>query len=151
MKNGSESMEQLSLFVPGSWCGKTYQEPSPLQMERTSGRCLKKPAGSPTAPYLYLDLRPGGGNLLGPYWETDSLSLGASWMLNTGESPREERGSSLSQILEDAPPPKYYLSRKACLGILRRAEERGKSLPPQLKEALELQAGLRIRKKPQEE
>ena len=57
----------------------------------------------------------------------------------------------MSQILEDAPPPKYYLSRKACLGILRRAEERGKSLPPQLKEALELQAGLRIRKKPQEE
>ncbi len=143
MKNGSESMEQLSLFVPGSWCGKTSQEPSPLQMERTSGRCLKKPAGSPTAPYLYLDLRPGGGNLLGPYWETDSPSLGASWTLNTGESPRDARESSLSQILEDTPPPKYYLSRRACLGILRWAKERGKALPPQLKEALELQAGLR--------
>lgn len=49
----------------------------------------------------------------------------------------------MSQILEDTPPPKYYLSRRACLGILRRAKERGKALPPQLKEALELQAGLR--------
>ena len=28
------------------------------------------------------------------------------------------------------------------MGILRRAEERGKELPPQLKEALEVQAGL---------
>ena len=148
MKNGNEPMEQMSLFVPGSWCGKTSLEPSPPQTGKTSGQCSKKPAGSPTATCLFLDLRPGGGNLLGPYWETDSLSLGASWTLNTGESPREEKGSSLSQILEDTPHPKYYLSRRACLGILRRAEERGKSLPPQLKEALELQAGLR--EKPQE-
>jgi len=44
--------------------------------------------------------------------------------------------------LEDAPPPKYYLSRTACLGILRRAKERGKELPPQLKAALMAQAGL---------
>lgn len=142
MKNDSEPMEQLSLFAPGSWCGKTYPEPSHPQMVRTSGRYSKKPAGLPTAPCLYLDLRPGGGNLLGSYWEVDSLSLGAYWMLNTGESPREEKGSSLSQILEANPHPKYYLSRKACLGILRRAKERGKELPPQLKEALELQARL---------
>jgi hypothetical protein len=34
-------------------------------------------------------------------------------------------------------PGKYYLSAKACEGILRRAERRGKELPPMLKEALE--------------
>ena len=32
---------------------------------------------------------------------------------------------------------KYFLSQKACLGILRRAEERGKQLPEKLKSALE--------------
>ena len=39
-------------------------------------------------------------------------------------------------------PRQYYLSRTACLGILRRAEERGKDLPAQLEAALELQAGI---------
>ena len=51
--------------------------------------------------------------------------------------------SSLSRILEAAPHPKYYLSRTACLGILRLAKKRGKELPPVLKQALELQAGIR--------
>lgn len=58
-------------------------------------------------------------------------------------SPREERESILWQILEDKPHPKYYLSRKACQGILCRASERGKPLPEQLRIALEIQAGLR--------
>ena len=57
-------------------------------------------------------------------------------------SPREEKGSSLSRILQDDPPKRYYLTRKACLGILRRAAERGKGLPEKLKRALEMQAGL---------
>ena len=37
-------------------------------------------------------------------------------------------------------PRKYYLSPKACLGILRRASERGKKLPEVLQIALERQA-----------
>ena len=65
-------------------------------------------------------------------------------MLNTGVSPREGLVSSLSLILEDSPPRKYYLSRKACLGILRRARERGKPLPPPLEAALKAQAGLTV-------
>ena len=71
-------------------------------------------------------------------------------MLNTGVSPREDLVSSLSQILEDSPPRKYYLSRKACLGILRRARERGKPLPPQLETALKAQAGLTVQLTPLE-
>ena len=74
--------------------------------------------------------------------------LGGSWTLNTGVSPREGRACSLSQILEDSPPRKYYLSRKACLGILRRARERGKPLPPQLEAALKVQAGLTVQLTP---
>ncbi len=96
-------------------------------------------------PFMSLDLTPGHGNLLGEsYWEILSPWLGGSWTLNTGVSPREGRACSLSQILEDSPPRKYYLSRKACLGILRRARERGKPLPPQLEAALNAQAGLAV-------
>ncbi len=66
-------------------------------------------------------------------------------MLNTGVSRRDAKESTLWQILEERPRPKYFLSRKACLGILRRATERGKPLPDQLRQALEIQAGLRER------
>ncbi|MCB7362620.1 DNA cytosine methyltransferase, partial [Flavonifractor plautii] len=63
--------------------------------------------------------------------------------LNTGPAPPSgDAGCSLSRILQDNPPRKYYLTRKACLGILRRAKKRGKPLPPQLHAALLVQAGL---------
>jgi len=42
----------------------------------------------------------------------------------------------LSDILEDNPDMKYNLSWKACYGILKRAENRGKVLPDSLKDAL---------------
>lgn len=61
-------------------------------------------------------------------------------MLNFGEFPKEENASTLSQILQAGVPEKYYLSQKACLGILRRASARGKELPEVLKLALERQA-----------
>lgn len=44
--------------------------------------------------------------------------------------------SRLSQILEDSPHPRYFLSRKACMGILRRSKEKNKPLPPELESAL---------------
>ena len=44
---------------------------------------------------------------------------------------------SLSAILESEVGAKYCLSPKACRGILRRSEKRGKSLPPSLRLALE--------------
>ena len=93
---------------------------------------------------MSLDLTPGHGNLLGEsYWELVSPLPGGSSTLNTGPAPlSEEDVFSLSQILQDNPPRKYYLSKTACLGILRRAKERGKELPPQLKTALMAQAGL---------
>jgi len=49
---------------------------------------------------------------------------------------------SLSGVLETQPvPPRFSLSVKACSGILRRAERRGKALPAMLKAALERVAG----------
>jgi hypothetical protein len=45
--------------------------------------------------------------------------------------------SSLSDVLETQPlPQRYCLSSKACLGILKRAERRGKKLPQMLRDAL---------------
>ena len=68
-------------------------------------------------------------------WEDGAL-LGEYTMHSFGESPKEENASRLSQILEDSAHPKYYLSAKACQGILNRAEKRGKELPEVLKTAL---------------
>jgi hypothetical protein len=66
--------------------------------------------------------------------------LGASWMPNTLEWPNAAAVCSLSSILEQDVPQKYYLSARACAGILRRAEKRGKQLPDMLKQALLLQS-----------
>jgi hypothetical protein len=58
--------------------------------------------------------------------------------LNTSEWPKDAEESLLSDTLETGDlPERYYLSPKACQGILRRAEKRGKQLPQMLKEALE--------------
>ena len=81
-----------------------------------------------------------------PEWfNAQSVKLhGEHLTLNFGEYPNEERESSLSQILQQPTdvPEKYYLSSRACQGILNRAEKRGKELPAPLKKALEQQANL---------
>ena len=56
--------------------------------------------------------------------------------LNVGECPSVESVSQLSQILEVNVPQRYFLSARACQGILTRASRRGKALPDLLKTAL---------------
>ena len=134
---------QASLFAPDSPHGRTClgSTPAAFRPARTSSRSSRRSSALKNRTFMLLDLRPGAGNLLGPYWEYDPAWLGPPGRLNTSECPKGAVGSSLSQILLDTVPSKYYLSRKACLGILRRAKERGKPLPPQLEQALKLQAG----------
>src|SRR5690554_268423 len=60
--------------------------------------------------------------------------------LDTSESRSGAVACSLSDILEARVHPRYYLSPKACAGILRRAEKRGRELPAQLHAALEARA-----------
>ena len=88
--------------------------------------------------------RPPGGTWhpAGAVMGDGSSWLGAPWTRNTGASPSAERASSLWRILEGRPPPKYFLSQRACRGILQRAEKRGKPLPSKLEWALKVQAGL---------
>lgn len=81
----------------------------------------------------------GGGALLAQSWEMGIPSLGECSTLDFGESPSVVEESGLSQILQAGAPLKYYLSEKACVGVLRRAERRGKELPTILKTALEQQ------------
>lgn len=137
--------EQLSMFGQDLWYGKMF--PAPLVQERqrakTSESFWRRSSALTAIPFQSLDLTPGAGNLLGEfYWELISPWRGGASTLNTGVSPRDAKESSLSQILQADPPLKYYLSPKACLGILRRAFERGKELPKKLERALKIQAGL---------
>ena len=65
-------------------------------------------------------------------------SRGASSTPNISEWPNDAAVCSLSQVLEKGSiPPRFFLSGTACAGILRRAEKRGRSLPPLLQTALE--------------
>lgn len=137
---------QSSLFAPDGSAGRMSPACSAAASlkGRTSGSSWNRSPELQAIPYLSLDLTPGAGNLLGNYeWELHSPWRGRSSTLNTGPAPPSgDAGCSLSLILQDNPPRKYYLTRRACLGILRRAKERGKPLPPQLHAALLVQAGL---------
>lgn len=123
---------QLSLF------GKMFPERSVQTAEKTSAPCWKNLPAWNNQTLQFLDLRVGGANgaKLEQSPETDGLWLGDSSMLNTGEFPNVENVSRLSQILEDNVPQKYYLSARACQGILTRASRRGKPLPELLEQAL---------------
>ena len=75
-------------------------------------------------------------------WETSGMGGPTEcWTLNTSEFPSDggECSSSLGDILEPPTSPglhRYFLSPKACEGILRRATRRGKELPQELHRAL---------------
>ena len=123
---------QLSLF------GRTYPEPFPATTEKTSGRFWKNLPALDNQTLPFLDLRGGGADGARPVQspETDGLWLGDSWTVNISEWPSAESVSLLSSTLEVNAPEKYYLSARACQGILTRASRRGKKLPDLLQTAL---------------
>jgi hypothetical protein len=60
------------------------------------------------------------------------------WTLNGSEWPSDAAVCSLSDTLETGTvPQRFFLSAKACSGILRRAGKRGKTLPLALEAALQ--------------
>ena len=122
---------QLSLF------GKTCPEPSVATAARIFEQSSKSFAKSSMKGYQSLDLTTTNGNPPERLWVTVSPSRGDNWTRNSGECPSAARESTLLQILQDNAPERYYLSARACEGILRRAERRGKVLPAMLREALE--------------
>ena len=119
-----------------------------LDTAERGGAPPKRRPGKPDSelvsiPYFHLDLLSSPVDLFGQrHWELRSPWREGKRPLNTGAAPRRPIRVSLSGILEAYPSLKYYLSKPACLGILRRAFERGKKLPKMLARALKIQAGL---------
>lgn len=127
----------------GLWSGKTCQEPSAATKGETSRQSSKRSSASQSRkPPILKCLKKDGqlGGATTTRWEDDGAWLGECMMRNTGESPNAAAVSRLSQILEVTPQEKYSLSAKACQGILRRAERRGKDLPETLKAVLLMQS-----------
>ena len=128
---------QMNFLDLVSQYGRTYQEPSAVTKGRTSEPSLKRSVVSAKeAMFLFLNRKRESGNLLGASWEMATALPGGSMTLNFGEYPSAARESTLSQILDLNAPEKYSLSPRACAGILRRAEKRGKTLPGMLQDAL---------------
>jgi hypothetical protein len=126
---------------PSGWSGRT----SPVSFRTTADEVLEH----------FWDCLPGdgsrsqaeGGSLreLSSATKAHTASHGESLTLNLSEwtglaglSLNDEGVSSLSDILEIGDvQPQYYLSARACRGIVRRAGGRGKKLPDLLARALE--------------
>ena len=107
----------LMSFDPGGFAGRTYPESChPMAdgiLASSSGR-----------------------------WRNSGMGFaGEYWTLNTLEWPSDAVVSSLSRIVETGNHLRpYFLSARACSGILRRAEKHGRQLPDALRKALESQA-----------
>lgn len=137
--------KQMTLFDQDTWSEKMSPEPSALTKAETLRQFSKKPSASLNRkPPLFLSLRKDGPQA-DASWETDGALRGEFSTLSFGEHPislfhNGDGESRLWQILEEEPHPKYYLSGKACRGILTRAERRQKEIPALLKATLEMQA-----------
>lgn len=118
--------------------GKMLEGHSPQTTGKTSDVCWKDlhTLSNQTLQFLDLQERTENGRNLEQFQAMDGLLHGDCSMLNTGESPSVARESRLSWILEDNVPQKFYLSARACQGILVRASRRGRPLPELLKQAL---------------
>ena len=111
----------LQGIAPTGWFGRT----SPVPCHQTADGALAPSSGS---------------------WQNSGMGSPTAFLtLNTSEwnhtlapSLKDDGVCSLSDILEDSGsvPQRYFLSAKACAGILRRAEKRGKVLPEPLVRAL---------------
>lgn len=82
------------------------------------------------------------GKTLEPFsggWQNSGMGSPTEFLtLDISEFHKSAAECSLSDILEAGNvPPQYCLSKKACMGILRRSEMRGKELPVLLRQALE--------------
>ena len=140
----SEMEGQITWQDLDSVFGRMCEEHIQATKERISKKSSRNSSVSQnqTLP-LCLCLHGGGGasqDASTMKWEDGAL-LGDYTPQSFGEYPREDIESHLSQILVDSPLPKFYLSEKACIGIINRSQRKanGKELPDLLKKALEQQ------------
>ena len=126
-------------YIQDSFFGKMLSALSQAMPETTSEPFSRNLSKSSSRTPLCLRFLKTDGPTPTVIAVTDGALLTEFLTLNTGESPSVAVESTLSSILQANAPETYYLSARACEGILRRAERRGKELPPLLKMALEQQ------------
>ncbi|MNR12316.1 hypothetical protein D3C85_1286660 [compost metagenome] len=129
---------QLTMFAPAN-------ESPPASSSGKTSPASSATKGTPSDAFLArllgktanCSLQGKGGRTLVVCMDPKEQSRGGSWTPNISAWPNDAAVCSLSQVLEtDSIPPRYFLSEKACAGILRRAEARGRTLPEQLLSAL---------------
>lgn len=114
-------------------CGRTFRERFPQMLDKTLPMFLEQWY---KGAFLSLGMDGETAELSSPKTERD-VSNGGCWTLNTWEFPRDVVESSLYSILEHGGVDRrFYLSQRACQGILSRAERHGKVLPDVLMQAL---------------
>ncbi len=131
MSKADYFFEQLTLFdecesqqtenILRSSSGKMYPVSSQQTADLILKPCLKK---SQRPKFQCLQVENG---LVQEWSEAESVRYaGESLTLNISECRNDAEESFLSQILQADAPPKYYLSARACQGILRRAAAKEK-------------------------
>jgi hypothetical protein len=104
-----------------NWCGIENQDGLFGKMCRESYRLTEEETLVPSS---------------GRWLNSGIISAGGFLTLNTSDCPIEEKESSLSGIIQtEQVDTKFYLSKLACQGFIRR-DSMGKSLPVRLKEAM---------------
>ena len=103
----------LQSIGPAGWFGRT----SPEFCHQTEDGILAPSSGS---------------------WGNSGMGSPTAFLtLSTSEFHSDAAACSLSDVLETGEvPQRFFLSGTACRGILRRADKRGKDLPPSLHQAL---------------
>jgi len=112
----SPTLRSLNAIAPSGWYGRT------------------SPASYPTAQAL--------SETSSMDWQNSGMGGPTGFLtLSISDWPSDGSACSLSEVLEGGPvPQRYFLSARACRGILRRVAKRGKVLPPLLQAALEATA-----------
>lgn len=135
--SSTNNAELLTSSEPRGWSGKMSLALSPATQAKTSQQCS---AVSPETPQLFPS--EDGATPASASVPIES-QYGGCLTLRTSESHSDAVACSLSAVLEPWHDEllKFCLSQKAATGILRRAENRGRTLPPRLVSALEHLAG----------
>lgn len=134
----SPLLQLLADIAPAGWSGRTCPVSFPAQAEPTLHAFWEfSQDGQSPSP------SEAGGSLASFRGSLALTALhGECSTLNISEFPSDAVVCGLSDILETGGvPPQYFLSARACAGILRRAENRRKDLPVALHAALEAVAG----------
>lgn len=132
--SSTNSAESLMNSAPNGWCGKMSLALSPAMQATTS-----PPSSEDLQETLQLFRSEDGATQASASVPIES-QFGACLTLKTSESHSAAVACSLSEVLEPWRDEllKFCLSQKAATGILRRAANRGRTLPPVMTRSLSL-------------